>query len=288
MIYKGRNITISNYKEIFRECTPDVLDEIRLSVLDNTDIVPYINQCGTDSYRLGQIRLALRENVDRKYVLAQLTPRTMNILRECNRQRLSLSPLNDYIIGGKVIVSVEMLELMVYALCSGADITKVDFTHVREDLCEIVCQGLVRGYPMWLFLGDNMTVEYINVLLRGLDLGIDISPCIKQVFSPAQLLLIFSQKKHSSLLRNITPNFPYESISVLLSAMDEGLDISQLLYRDKDGFPIYSSLQMQALVKALEFEKTGVVVTDVFNPSLSDKEMYDMLGITEDENFLIR
>lgn len=288
MIYKGRNITISNYKEIFRECTPDVLDEIRLSVLDNTDIVPYINQCGTDSYRLGQIRLALRENVDRKYVLAQLTPRTMNILRECNRQRLSLSPLNDYIIGGKVIVSVEMLELMVYALCSGADITKVDFTHVREDLCEIVCQGLVRGYPMWLFLGDNMTVEYINVLLRGLDLGIDISPCIKQVFSPAQLLLIFSQKKHSSLLRNITPNFPYESISVLLSAMDEGLDISQLLYRDKDGFPIYSFLQMQALVKALEFEKTGVVVTDVFNPSLSDKEMYDMLGITEDENFLIR
>lgn len=288
MIYKGRNITISNYKEIFRECTPDVLDEIRLAVLDNTDIVPYINQCGTDSYRLGQIRLALRENVDRKYVLAQLTPRTMNILRECNRQRLSLSPLNDYIIGGRVIVSVEMLELMVYALCSGADITKVDFTQVREDLCEIVCQGLVRGYPMWLFLGDNMTVEYINVLLRGLDLGIDISPCIKQVFSPAQLLLIFSQKKHSSLLRNITPNFPYESISVLLGAMDEGLDISQLLYRDKDGFPIYSSLQMQALVKALELEKTGVVVTDVFNPSLSDKEMYDMLGITEDENFLIR
>ncbi|MDE6946175.1 MAG: hypothetical protein K2P14_03210 [Anaeroplasmataceae bacterium] len=288
MIYKGRNITISNYKEIFRECTPDVLDEIRLAVLDNTDIVPYINQCGTDSYRLGQIRLALRENVDRKYVLAQLTPRTMNILRECNRQRLSLSPLNDYIIGGRVIVSVEMLELMVYALCSGADITKVDFTRVREDLCETVCQGLVRGYPMWLFLGDNMTVEYINVLLRGLDLGIDISPCIKQVFSPAQLLLIFSQKKHSSLLRNITPNFPYESISVLLSAMDEGLDISQLLYRDKDGFPIYSSLQMQALVKALELEKTGVVVTDVFNPSLSDKEMYDMLGITEDENFLIR
>lgn len=288
MIYKGRNITISNYKEIFRECTPDVLDEIRLAVLDNTDIVPYINQCGTDSYRLGQIRLALRENVDRKYVLAQLTPRTMNILRECNRQRLSLSPLNDYIIGGRVIVSVEMLELMVYALCSGADITKVDFTQVREDLCEIVCQGLVRGYPMWLFLGDNMTVEYINVLLRGLDLGIDISPCIKQVFSPAQLLLIFSQKKHSSLLRNITPNFPYESISVLLGAMDEGLDISQLLYRDKDGFPIYSSLQMQALVKALELEKTGVVVTDVFNPSLSDKEMYDMLGIIEDENFLIR
>ena len=57
-------ITLDNYKEVFKVCSPDILDEIRLAILDDVPIGQYIQLCGQDYYKLNQIRKAIREIFD--------------------------------------------------------------------------------------------------------------------------------------------------------------------------------------------------------------------------------
>lgn len=277
MFINGIELTLENYKEIFKVCTPDVLDEIRLAILDDTDILAYINPCGNDSYKLGQFRLATREGVSFRYLVSSLSGKAVNKIRACHRMHMDMTQLLRYINGGHIKISNEMFELVASAVSLGADITKVDFTQVKEDTCKVICEGLVRKYPMWLFVGDNLSEKYIRTLMRGMDLGIDISPCITNIYSESQLIYIFAHKEYSNILRYITPKFPLESIKILMRAVEDGLDISELVYRDGDGYPVYSEFQLDALVKALKLRKLGVVVDDVFDPKLSDFDMLNML-----------
>lgn len=270
-------ITLNNYKEIFKVCTPDILDEIRLALLDNTDIMSYIGICGNDSYKLSQYRLAIREGVYYRYLIPGLTGKTINKLRVCHRNHIDLSSLDKYISHGSLKLDTIMFEMVVEALSLGADISTVDFFNVPCSICKIICEGLVREYPMWLFVSDKFSENYIRLLMRGLDLGIDITSCLTDVYSEHQLIVIFANKEYSDILKYITPKFPIESIKVIIKACEEGLDITQLVYRDSDGYPVYSEFQMLALLDALRLQKKGIVVDDVFNPKLSDKAMLSML-----------
>lgn len=277
MFIEGTEITLRNYKQIFKVCTPDVLDEIRLAILDNTDILAFINICGTDNFKLGQYRLAVREGVSFKYLIPGITGKTITWIRTCHRQHINMQCLERYIRGSKLTLSPEMFEYIVQAVSLGADISKVDFTDVPEKTYKVICEGLVRKYPMWLFVGYNLSERYIRLLMRGLDLGIDISPCVENVYTEDKLVYIFANKEYSGILKHITPKFSLDSIKVLIQASKEGLDISQLLYRDTDGYPVYSEFQMKALLAALRVQKLGILVDDVFDPKLSDVDMLEKL-----------
>ena len=55
--YKSQTVTLENYRTVFKVCSPDILDEIRSAVLDDTSISSFIKPCGNDSYKLGQLRI---------------------------------------------------------------------------------------------------------------------------------------------------------------------------------------------------------------------------------------
>ena len=102
--YKNTLVTLENYKTIYKDCSVDILDEIRSAILDDTPIASYINECGTDSYKLGQIRMGIREMLPLGLLNPLLTGRTLYLIRQSYKVGFDLEPLFRYIEDDKLLL----------------------------------------------------------------------------------------------------------------------------------------------------------------------------------------
>lgn len=281
MNYNGVKITLYNYESIFQDVDEDVLDEIRLAIQDNTNIMEYINPCGDDSYKLGQIRLAVRNGVPRQYIRYQMTARTLKLIRTMYKSEIELSPLKRYIGLNKLSLDADLFEVIAECYLHGGDINKIDFSEVLEENVQVLCQGLVRGYPMWLMTSEDLSAGYIRLLMRGIDLGIDVSVFLKDIMSESQLVILLSNAgtiNINTILQYINSKFSCECMKIIMQAYKESLDFELLTFKSSDGYPIYNEFQMYSLYKALVLKKNkGIYIEEMFNPALSDFEMDRLL-----------
>ena len=279
--YKNFNVTLENYKSIFSQCTPDILDEIRNAVLDDTQIANYIAICGLDSYKLNQIRLAIREFVPVKYINPKFTAKTIYNIRQAYQKKFNIDSLGEYI-GSKtknMLLDEKTFEKISDMVALGVDITKVNFLKVPEYLVDVYCKGLYQGYPMWLCITDRVVSEsYIKLLMQGMRLDIDIHPFVDEEWTENQLRVIFANADKVDvelLLSYITPKFDADIISELIALMKDNIPISQLTLTDEQGYPLYNEYQIIALGKAVEHNLDDL---SVFNPKLSDTEMSERIA----------
>ena len=276
--YKNRVITLDNYKSIFNECTPDILDEIRSAILDDTQIGAFIKKCGIDSYKLGQIRMALREMIPLEYINTNMTGRTIYMIRRCMDGGYDISSLIKYVENGSLLVNAKSLEKLTEYIYVGADISKIDFTQINSNLIDIICKGLIEGYPMWLIIDPevDMTVEKIKALQRGMQLGIDVHPFIYQNWNNEQLYLMYSyceQVDLNKFLPYVNSNFDSDMLRVLLNMSMKNLPINELCVKDSDGIPVYNSYQATEISYAIE---DGTLTYEMLNPKLSDLEIKEL------------
>lgn len=272
--YKQTTVTLSNYQKIFAACSPDILDEIRSAVLDDTAIAKFIQPCGNDNYKLGQLRMAVRELVPIEYLSANLTGKTIYYIRQGFSKNRDMSVLLKYI-NSKTIVEPETLEKLTEYVYLGTDISNVDFSVVPNHLVNIVCNGLYKGYPMWLLVeeGCQLTEKTIQILMRGLQLGIDVHPFLNGKWSDEALLLIFSYAKSLDLnliLPYINHNFDVEMLRVLLDLAVEGTPISTLCNKDTAGIPVHNRYQMYEIGQAI---KDGTVTDEMYKVTMSDMDI---------------
>lgn len=270
--YGGRFIALDNYAQIFEECSPDILDEIRSAVLDNTPIADFIDPVGDDSYLLGQLRMALREGVPYEYLDVRLTGKTVYNIRQGFKRRVSMRDLVWYFPSKALRVDKEIIEVLSEFCLIGANISRVDFTLVPRNLVQVICKGLYKGYPMWLITDycSSLGEADIHTLMRGMELGIDIHPFIRGDWDRNVLLLLFSYAKSvdvNEVLRYINSKFNGNQIKVLLDLMSAGIPISRLCVRDSEDAPVYNYYQMYELGESL---KLGVDLPAMFNPRNSD------------------
>lgn len=276
--FRSTNVTLENYSRIFEACSPDVLDEIRSAILDNTPIAPYIKPCGDDSYLLGQIRLGLREQVIPDYLNARLTGRTIYNIRQGIKNGRDMSCLLRFFTPKTVRLDKEIIEKLSEFAILGVDVSQVDFTKVPEKLVDIFCKGLYKGYPMWLLLDDEaqLSEELVHILMRGMALGVDVHPFLRGDWDKSSLLLLFSYNKSVDLnevLRYINSRFDSDQVKVLLDLARVGLPIDRLCVKDSSGVPVYNSYQMYELGEAI---KQGVDRPEMYDAELSDFEMAQM------------
>lgn len=265
-----------NYGVVFQSCSPDILDEIRSAVLDNTPISGFINGCGDDSYKLGQIRLALRETLPVELLSTKLSGKTIYNIRQAFHKGIDVYPLLRYYNSKELKLDADVIEVLSDFVLIGTVIDSVDFTVVPIGLVQLVCKGLYKGYPMWLIVGDGcagMTKEVMTVLMRGLSLGVDIHPFLSGDWGTDAMLLLFSYVKSVNInefLSCVTSKFNVACLEVLLDLSSKGVPIKKLCIQDEDGNPVYNSYQMFALGDALQH---NILSNDVFDASLSDFEM---------------
>ena len=276
--YKSQTITLENYRTIFKVCSPDILDEIRSAVLDDTSISSFIKPCGTDSYKLGQLRMAVRELVPIEYLSTYVTGKTIYNIRQGFLKGRDMSPILSYYTSKGVTIDADTLEKLSEFCFLGIDISKMDFTTVPTNLVDVVCKGLYHGYPMWLIVEDGCTLTEgdIQVLMRGLSLGIDVHPFLNGDWSKEAMLLMFSYAKSvdiNEVLSLVNSKFDCECIKVLLDLAQKNVPINKLCVKDTSGTPVYNSFQMYELGKAIE---EGVDTPKMFDATLSDFDINEL------------
>ena len=278
--YKNVTITLENYKSIFKECSPDILDEIRSAIIDDTQISRFIKPCGNDSYKLGQLRMAVREFVPTEFLNPLLTGETIYAIRQGITNGIDMTPLLRYITKSGLLVDSVVIEQLSQAVILGAEISRIDFTGVLGENVTILLKGLIKGYPMWLLLDDinHLTEKQIIALMRGMALGLDVHPFVNGKWTDRQLILLFSYAKSidiNDLLQYINYKFSFEILKELLPAAEEKVPITKLCIKDEDGYPVYNQYQISVLIRAI---KENCKNNDIFNPSLSDLDMEDILN----------
>lgn len=272
--FKRQIITLENYTTIFKECSPDVQDEIRSAILDDTQIAKFIEPCGKDSYKLGQIRMALRELLPVEFIDVRLTGKTIYYIRNGFKSGVEMTSILRYV--GKLdpLVVEKLAEYMI----AGVDIDRVDFTDVPTSQLDLVCRGLYKGYPMWLLVGEgvHLSDSMVRVLMRGMSLGIDVHRFIDGHWKEDVLLTLFSYEKSvdiNAFIENITCQFDADLVRELLSIAESGDDYKRLCVRDTEGYPLYNRYQVYEIGLAM---KEGLVSPQMFDSNLSDMDISEM------------
>ena len=274
-------ITLDNYKEVFKVCSPDILDEIRLAVLDDVPIGQYIQLCGQDYYKLNQIRKAIREMVPSEYLNISFSHKVLKSIREGLQKGYDMSGLLSYANNKGVLIDIKSLEVIADFMSNGINLDMLDFRKVPAQQVELFCKGVLNNYPMWLLLGDKIYSEsYIRLLMRGMQLGLDIHPFLEVEWEEDNLLLLFSfanKVNINDVLTKITSKFPSETLKILLNLISAQYDVDELCKRDKEGYPIFNTFQIDALSNAIY---KGTLTREMLNPNLSAKSIQDLVDKT--------
>lgn len=277
--HNGVMVTLANYIEVFNGLEPDVLDEIRSAVLDDTPISSFIKDCEDDSYKLGQLRLAIREYIPKDYINPKLSGRCIYLLRQLYRNGFDLGVFEKYIPKrGRPTIENENLEVVLRAALHGADIRKVDFNIVPIENINIICEGLVKRYPMWLCVSPdkNLSNSIIRQLMKGMQLQIDIHPFITGDWTENQIVTILSNATKidvNELLENINSKFSMEQIMEVIYVARKKLDYTLLCLKERDGTPAFNEYQMSVIGKCLDDD---VLTEEIYDPHVSDMEMEDL------------
>lgn len=288
-VHDCNEVTLENYSLVFRGYPVDILDEIRSAVLDNTPISPYIDVCINDSYKLGQIRLALRELISKSYLCRYMTGRTVWLIRSCTDADIDISSILQYIRGSNLLIEPSTMEKILEFMYIGIDLSKIDFTEVNVGLVDVVCQGVSQGCPLWLLVPEinNMDESMVEVLIRGMQLGLDSTLFMDRSWDRNILYLIFSYSTRIDIVAFVTSisnRFSYGVVRCLLDLALSDLDYKLLCVKCDDGLPLYNKFQIAELSLAL---KSGVLVSDMLNPTLSDLEMRSMRTKLQSKNLSV-
>ena len=276
--YQMELVTMDNYRKIFSGSTVDILDEIRSAVLDDTPIANFISCCGSDSYKLGQFRMALREFIPPKYLNKCLTGRHIQLIRQiyARRGESGLNFLEDYL---KSFTHYSFTEdafcRILETVLHGGDISKINFGRVQTANMDIVCNGIERGYPMWLCAEEPLSREMMKLMKQGMLLGVDIHPFLEGDWKTEVVTVILTNANAVSvaeLLSWVTCKFSLGEVEEVIKAMRFHLDWTLLCAKNTEGEPLFNEFQMAVISQCLIAD---VLTEDIYNPKLSDIEMQD-------------
>lgn len=283
--YRSTTVTLENYRSVFKKCSPDILDEIRSAVLDDTAIQSFIKPCGNDNYKLGQLRMGVRELVPTEYLNPRLTGRTIYLIRQGISKGLDMSSILEYANLKGLLLDAETIEVLTEFALLGVDITSIDFTVVPKNLVEDICKGLYQGFPMWLCIDKDCKIDekQLHLIKRGLQLGVDIHAFIDGGWSSEQMILLLSYAQRLDLnkfLSYVNNKFSTEVLSALLNLSARGIAIDTLCGVDSDGYPVHNQFQMFALAEGLE---EGLVTDEMYNVNLSDMDIFELIDIEREK-----
>lgn len=278
--YRGKVLTLNNYSQILDKCDIDVLDEVQLAIMYDTQIGSYIDRCGTDWLKLSQIRRSLRALVPRKYISTGLSSECMAKFRELYLEGYNLEPFDKYLTAVKGVGTVSLLKddklfklLDAYKLFRG--VTKIDFKTINSNVFDTVLQGIKLGYPVWVITDadENLDSEMIQVMIKVMSMGVDVFYFLGKGYSAEQIALICSSVAKNDLeyfMSKINNHFRVDSLSVLvtLSKYKDALD--KITVTDEDGLPVYNYYQMYQLGRCV---LCGIDIAPILKDTISDYDM---------------
>lgn len=283
--YKGVLCTLNNYSELFGSLSEDFIDEIRLAILDDTQIGGYLDETikSVDgANKLSQIRKALRDFVPVEFISLKVSAEITSLVRALYLKQGAdgLSKAEQYFpkTGGLLVVPEEILKHILLLLIEGIDISRINFIHVNKANIDIIAAGLLKGYPMWLVAEGGYSRNYLSLLVSAMKVGLDIHPFCEDDWSYERMSYLVQSAdsvKRYNILAYISPKFDEGRLREIIYAANNHIDFAKLCQKDSDGNPLFNEYQMAVLSRAM---LRGILIDEVYDWRMSDIEMEKRLG----------
>lgn len=233
MIYENDKLILDNFRTVLKDYSVDVQDVVRSAILDGVDITKYIESCKNNAYRLDQIRLGIKENLEEIFLNIKNGDSIYKI-RKLKERGVSLSGIQSQIRQG--VLNEESLNKLISWVESGYNIENINISIIPKSLFEVFEQGFQKGFDMKIFNdGRNYKPMYVRYCLVIMANKKDIHPflsdnlwsedCIKQL---AVFSKIRSQEKWGNLINHINSSISSDKLDALISCVKNGINISIL------------------------------------------------------------
>lgn len=233
MIYENDKLILDNFRTVLKDYSVDVQDVVRSAILDGVDITKYIESCKNNAYRLDQIRLGMKENLEEVFLNIKNGDSIYKI-RKLKEKGVSLTGIQTQIKQG--VLNEESLNKLISWVESGYNIENINISIIPKSLFEVFEQGFQKGFDMKIFNdGRNYKPMYVRYCLVIMANKKDIHPflsdnlwsedCIKQL---AVFSKIRSQEKWGNLINHINSSISSDKLDALISCVKNGINISIL------------------------------------------------------------
>lgn len=278
MLLNGKNIGLNTYLTATEGYSPDVQDEVRSAILDGVELGGWLKGVGDDSYLLGQIRLALREEVPELYLNIR-SAKALKVIRGHVRQSINLKQIERYI---KRSTDEEVLLTVLELAERGIDLEGYDFNKVPSYLLPLFKDGILRGIPMEQFNnGRQYTLGYIRHCLTIRMNNQPIEAFLAGDWQEDSLEVVAGHsgsRYYGSCIRYIKPTFSEAFTDVIFQCASSGMEeevIAELSeVSEEDGRPLFMDFQVERVLQA-------------YQERLEWRELIDpMLGLEDLNNLL--
>lgn len=238
MNYQGREITLDNYRTVFKGYSLDTLDEIRSALLDSTPIFPYLRRSPED---LHQIRLAMLEAVPGDFFT--LSAPVLKEVRALLSSGQSCEVTRQWVSKG---LSDDVLLQVIKWEQKGYYLSNIDFSYVRPAHFDTIETALRNNIDVASFLTPDILQGYSPYAVHTL-FSIGNPDLVKEHLSDNILALISSNPYMAGW--KITSNSSYDTLSALSDVREEipREVFNKLATHDEEGYFMFADFQVYRL-----------------------------------------
>lgn len=250
MEYGGKVLILDNFRDLLYDFSVDVQDVVRSSILDNIDIIPYINAYRNDAYKLDQIRLSIKEGLPKEFF--KITGESLYQIRQMRKRGVDLSMIESKLAYNPSELGMKYL---IKWVDDGINISKLNIAIIPNDLLETFDYGLRSGFDMSEFNnGKNYSSKYVKLCLQIKKNEKAISFLLKEEWTLDNLIILsresrMQKNKWADLVNNIDARISTSRLELLIKLVKGGVSASRLQERTRDGKYLYDEDCLSTLLE---------------------------------------
>lgn len=236
MNFKGVNLILDNFRSVLKDYPVDVQDVVRSAILDGVDVSEYIEVCRGNPYRLDQIRLCKKSDVD-PLVYSIKSGESIYKLRQLIKDGADTSNIISQLRQGTL--NDDSINRLIAWVSAGYDLSGINLSIIPKSLFEVFEQGFQKGFNMKVYNnGKNYKPEYIRYCMVIQFNKKDVKPfvdtiwsvdCIKQL---AVLSKGISEGKWNDFIEKINSSVSSEKLGVLITCVKNNINVDKLVSKD--------------------------------------------------------
>lgn len=200
MRYKGTKLLLENFRSVLSGYSVDIQDVVRSAILDDVDISDWIEKCSDNPYRLDQIRLGMKEEIDKGY-FEYKSGEVLRGIRGLIARGINLSPILRY---NKGELSDRCFLYLIVWCKEGINFSMYDFSIVPDYQLDFYDFALRRGINIKSFnSGRQYRADYIDECIKIIGNGCEIEKFASADYSMqiVDLMEKVSEKSRSRYMR---------------------------------------------------------------------------------------
>ena len=259
VVHDEIELTLENFRDILKSegYNLDVQDVMRSAIIDGVDLMPFLEECKNNPYRLDQIRLGKKEGIDEVFFSVHSGEGIYKI-RQLQKKGVNLSTLEAHIRRGKL--NEYALDKLIFWTGEGYNLTGLNLAIIPKSLFDVFEQGLEKGFNMKPFNdGRQYSADYIRYCLIIMSNRKPVDDLVgKTIWSEESIRVlaknsrVLSDSKWSVLLHTINNNITPEKLSVLILCLKNDIDIGYFVEPKEHGDCFWSVDSLSLVVKAYE------------------------------------